>query len=58
MDDLNCTDFSEKQLIPIVLKLSKDKISNVRLNCVIIIRKGIKYIKNKDILNESKSCSE
>ena len=48
-------DFLEKKLFPYVLRLSKDKIPNIRMNCVIILKKMSKVSKNRDILKEISS---
>ena len=48
-------DFFEKKLVGIVLMLSKDKIANIRMNCVIILKKMSKVSKNRDILKEISS---
>ena len=48
-------DFLEKKLFPYVLRLSRDKIPNIRMNCVIILKKMSKVSKNRDILKEISS---
>ncbi len=45
-------DFLEKKLFPYILRLSRDKIGNVRMNCVIILKKMSKVSKNRDILKD------
>ena len=50
-DEYNC-DFLEKKLFPYVMRLSKDKIANIRMNCVIILKKMSKISKNRDILKD------
>jgi hypothetical protein len=45
-------DFLEKKLFPYVMRLSKDKIANIRMNCVIILKKMSKISKNRDILKD------
>ena len=50
-DEYNC-DFLEKKLFPYVMRLSKDKIANIRMNCVIILKKMNKISKNRDILKD------
>ena len=45
-------DFLEKKLFPYILRLSRDKIGNVRMNCVIILKKMSKISKNRDILKD------
>ena len=47
LDDKIYLEFFEKKLVGIVFNLSKDKISNVRINCAFILNK-IKNIKFKD----------
>ena len=49
----NSQEFNEKYLLPIVFKLSKDKVSNVRLSCAMILKKGAKYIKGKELIKEA-----
>jgi hypothetical protein len=46
------TEFLEKKLTPIILKFAKDKISNVRLNTALVLKKIIKIIKSKDVVKE------
>lgn len=58
VEDPNALDFCEKLLFPIVFKLSKDKVSNVRYNCALILKKGFKTIRNKELLNELKAILE
>jgi hypothetical protein len=58
IEDNSSPEFNERYLFPIVFKLSKDKVSNVRLNCALIIKKGIKIVKNKDIMMEAKAVYE
>ena len=48
-------DFLEKKLFPYILRLSRDKIGNVRMNCVIILKKMSKISKNRDILKDISS---
>lgn len=38
--------------MPIVFKMSKDKVSNVRMNCAFVLKKMAASSKNKDILTE------
>ena len=45
-------DFLEKKLFNYILRLSRDKIANVRMNCVIILKKMNKISKNRDILKD------
>ena len=51
-------DFLEKKLFPYILRLSRDKIANVRMNCVIILKKMNKNSKNRDILKDISSTLE
>ena len=48
-------DFMEKKLFPILVKLSNDKISNVRQACTYVIKKLGRLSKNKDVVKECKS---
>ena len=48
-------DFLEKKLFNYILRLSRDKIANVRMNCVIILKKMNKISKNRDILKDISS---
>lgn len=43
---------------PLLLKLSKDKISNVRMNTAIVLKKISKISKNKEVVKEIYSCLE
>lgn len=51
-------DFLEKKLSSFVIVLSKDKISNIRYNSAIILKKLNMMTKKKDLLNEIKVCLE
>ena len=51
-------DFLEKKLFNYILRLSRDKIANVRMNCVIILKKMNKNSKNRDILKDISSTLE
>jgi serine/threonine-protein phosphatase 2A regulatory subunit A len=46
------TDFLEKKLFTLVVRLGKDKISNVRMNAAIILKKMLKHIKSRDVIKE------
>ena len=48
-------DFLEKKLFPYILKLSRDKIPNIRMNCVIILKKMSKFSKNRETLKDISS---
>ena len=48
-------DFMEKKLFPILVKLSNDKISNVRQACTHVIKKLGRLSKNKDVTKECKA---
>ncbi len=48
-------DFLEKKLFPYLLKLSRDKIPNIRMNCVIILKKMNKVSKNRETLKDISS---
>ena len=47
-------DFVEKKLFPILAKLSKDMISNVRQSCAQAVKKLVRLSKNKDVVKECK----
>ena len=47
-------DFMEKKLFPILVKLSYDKISNVRQACTHVVKKLGRLSKNKDVVKECK----
>ena len=47
-------DFVEKKLFPILAKLSKDLISNVRQSCAHAVKKLVRLSKNKDVVKECK----
>ena len=47
-------DFMEKKLFPILVKLSDDKISNVRQACTHVVKKLGRLSKNKDVVKECK----
>jgi len=51
-------DFMEKKLFPYIVKLSNDKIPNVRQACSLVIKKLVRLSKNKDVINECKSLIE
>ena len=51
-------DFLEKKLFPYIIKLSDDKIQNVREACSVVIKKWVRLSKNKDIIKECKSIIE
>ena len=51
-------DFLEKKLFPYIIKLSDDKIPNVRQACSVVIKKLERLSKNKDIIKECKSMVE
>ena len=46
----------EKRLLTFILKLSKDKISNVRMNACFLLKKLSGICKARDTLHEIKSC--
>ena len=48
-------DFMEKKLFPYIIKLSDDKIPNVRQACSVVIKKLVRLSKNKDVIKECKS---
>ena len=48
-------DFMEKKLFPILVKLSNDKISNVRQACTHVVKKLGRLSKNKDVVKECKT---
>ena len=48
-------DFMEKKLFPYIVKLSDDKIPNVRQACSVVIKKLVRLSKNKDVIKECKS---
>ena len=50
--DENCIEYTEKN-IEILSKLSKDKMSNVRLNCAIVLKEFLPKIRTISILNET-----
>ena len=51
-------DFLEKKLFPYIVKLSDDKIPNVRQACSVVIKKLVRLSKNKDVVKECKSIIE
>jgi hypothetical protein len=53
---MNETELFEKKLFPIVIQLIKDRVSNVRMNCAIIL-KNIQT-NNKDILREANTAKD
>ena len=48
-------DFLEKKLFPFIVKLSDDKIPNVRQACSVVIKKLVRLSKNKDVVKQCKS---
>ena len=51
-------DFLEKKLSSFVILLSKDKISNIRFNSAILLKRLNLLTKKKDLLQEIKPCLE
>ena len=51
-------DFLEKKLFPYIIKLSGDKIPNVRQVCSVVVKKLVRLSKNKDVVKECKSIIE
>lgn len=58
MTDTADFDFIEKKLAPIVCKISKDKVSNVRMNCATVLKKISAMSKSKEVLAEIQPCIE
>ena len=48
-------DFLEKKLFPYIVKLSDDKIPNIRQACSLVIKKLVRLSKNKDVVKECNS---
>jgi serine/threonine-protein phosphatase 2A regulatory subunit A len=48
-------EFMEKKLFPYIVKLSDDRIPNVRQACSVVIKKLVRLSKNKDVIKECKS---
>jgi serine/threonine-protein phosphatase 2A regulatory subunit A len=51
-------DFLERKLYPLVIKSSKDKISNVRMNAAVVLKKLLKIVRSREVLREVQSCCE
>ena len=51
-------EFLEKKLFPYIMKLSDDKIPNVRQACSVVIKKLARLSKNKDVIKDCKSIIE
>lgn len=58
MNDEFDHDFLEKRLLSFILKLSKDKISNVRMNSCFLLKKLSGISRSRDTLHEIKSALE
>ncbi len=52
------TDFLEKKLFPLVIKSSKDKISNIRMNSASVIKKMMRNSKSRDVLRDIQASIE
>ena len=48
-------EFMEKKLFPFIIKLSDDRIPNVRQACSVVVKKFVRLSKNKDLVKECKS---
>lgn len=51
-------DFTENYLYALVVKLAKDKVSNLRMLSGPVLKKMIKIAKKKDIITECKAALE
>lgn len=51
-------DFLEKKLSSFIISLSRDKISNIRFNSALLLKKLVLITKKKDLLQEIKVCLE
>ena len=51
-------DFVERKLMPFIIKLSKDKSANIRVNCAIILKKIMKTSKSKEIVKDATNYLE
>jgi len=58
MNDVFDLDFLEKKLSSFIILLSKDKISNIRLNSAMLLKRLNMITKKKDLLQEIKPCIE
>ena len=58
LDDEYELEFLEKKLFPYIMKLSDDKIPNVRQACSVVIKKLARLSKNKDVIKDCKSIIE
>lgn len=56
MNDEFDHDFLEKRLLSFIIKLSKDKISNIRMNACLLLKKLNLIFKSRDTLHEIKAC--
>ena len=45
-------DFVERKLVPYIIRMSKDKSGNIRMNCAAILKKISKLSKSKEIVKE------
>jgi hypothetical protein len=52
------SDFLERKLSPLVFRLAKDKVSNVRMNSAGVVKKMLKTVKSKDIMKETLAIHE
>jgi hypothetical protein len=51
-------DFTENYLYGLVIKLAKDKVSNLRAICAVVLKKMIKVLKKKESIAECKATIE
>ena len=58
MNDEFDHDFLEKRLLSYIIKLSKDKISNIRMNACLLLKKLSLIFKSRDTLHEIKACMD
>lgn len=49
-------DFLEKKLSSYIIKLSKDKISNIRMNAAYLLKRMSMFCKTRDLVHEMKAC--
>jgi hypothetical protein len=48
-------DFVERKLLPVIHKLSKDSISNIRMNAAVVLKKLSTMTKTKEVISEVNS---
>ena len=56
--DSNHSEFLEKNLLPLVLSMSKDKVGNIRMSSGLILRKMLKTLRSNNNINDARYAIE